>query len=438
MTYEETTQYLFKQTANYEQQGQNGYKPGLETIQALDKVYGYSSKAFKSIHIAGTNGKGSCSHMLAAILQQSGYRTGLFTSPHLVDFSERIRVNGEPIDKAWVTDFVEKGQKQFEELGATFFEITTVMAFKYFADKNVDIAVIETGLGGRLDSTNIITPLVSLITNISLDHTELLGNSEEQIAMEKGGIIKEGVPVIIGEATPATRPVFEALAQENHAPITFAEEQAEVVRYTHLPQGGYHYVTQHLGEFDCELDGDYQPLNMSTMLPVLKELSMMGYLSSCETDHYRKIVTDEMNYSLTNVCKLTGLKGRWQKLQDKPCVICDTGHNIGAWQYLGPQIAAQPCTNRRIVFGMLEDKDVFGVMSMLPQDATYYFCRPSSERALPEQSLQLIAQQVGLSGNAYASPKEAFEVALKEAGQDDFIFVGGSNYIVADILKSTL
>lgn len=438
MTYEEAIQFLFKQTANYEQQGQSGYKPGLDTIKALDKAYGKPSEAFKSIHIAGTNGKGSCSHMLAAILQRSGYRTGLFTSPHLVNFTERIRVNGEPIEEAYVTDFVEKGQKGFEELGATFFEITTAMAFKYFADRNIDIAVIETGLGGRLDSTNIITPLVSLITNVSLDHTELLGNSEEQIAVEKGGIIKDDVPVIIGETTPATRPVFEALAQEKHARLTFAEEHAEIIQSTHLPQGGYHYVTQHLGEFDCELDGDCQTKNMSSILPVLKELCDMGYLSSCETEHYRKIVEGEMNYALTNVCNMTGLQGRWQKLQEKPTVICDTGHNIGAWQYLGPQIAAQPCRHRRVVFGILEDKDVFGVMSMLPQDATYYFCRPNSDRALPEQSVMMIGQQVGLNGNAYSSPIEAYQAALKDAAEDDFIFVGGSNYIVAEILKNAV
>lgn len=438
MTYEETTQYLFKQTANYEQQGQAGYKEGLQNSLALDERYKHPHHLFKSIHVAGTNGKGSCSHMLAAILQRVGYKVGLYTSPHLVDFCERIRINGKPISQNYVIDFVEEGRPFFESIGASFFEITTAMAFKYFAENNVDIAIIEVGLGGRLDSTNIISPIVSVITNISLDHTAMLGSSLEQIAMEKGGIIKRGVPVVVGETTPETHAIFEALAQEVEAPIVFAEEHAEVTKYEALPDGGYRYTTNHLGVFDCELSGIYQPKNMNTMLPVLNELMKLGYLTACEDPQMLAVVNKEMNDALTNVNKMTGLAGRWQTLREHPTVICDTGHNIGGWQYLGKQLAEVVCNQKRIVFGMLEDKDVFGVMSMLPKDATYYFCRPSSERAFPEQSLQVIGQQLGLQGNAYTSVSEAYEAALKDSAEDDFLFVGGSNYVVADVLKSGL
>lgn len=436
MTYEETTHYLFKQTANYEQQGQSGYKAGLHNSLALDEHYDHPHHQFKSIHVAGTNGKGSCSHMLAAILQRAGYKVGLYTSPHLVDYSERIRINGKPIAQEYVIKFVEDGKSFFEQLGASFFEITTAMAFKYFADYGVDIAVVEVGLGGRLDSTNIITPLVSLITNISLDHTELLGSTVEQIAMEKGGIIKRGVPVIIGETTPETHEIFAALASETEAPIVFAEEHTEVVSYEARPEGGFRYTTRHLGVFDCELSGSYQPKNMNTMLPVLNELVKQGYLTACEQPKFLAVVNKEMNDALTNVYKYTGLAGRWQTIRQNPTVVCDTGHNIGGWEYLGQQLAETVCNHRRIVFGILEDKDVFGIMSKLPKDAIYYFCRPETERALPVQSVQVIGQQLGLIGNAYSSVNEAYEAALKESEANDFIFVGGSNYVVADFLKT--
>ena len=438
MTYEEITQYLFKQTANYEQQGKQGYKEGLQNMQALDERYGHPHQKFKSIHVAGTNGKGSCSHMLAAILQRAGYRVGLYTSPHLVDFSERIRINGKPVSQEYVVKFVEDSRNFFESINASFFEITTAMAFKYFADNNVDIAVVEVGLGGRLDSTNIITPLVSLITNISLDHTDMLGSTLEQIAMEKAGIIKRGVPVVIGEATPETKPVFEAMASEMEAPIVFAEECAEVASFEGLDEGGYRYTTHHLGVIDCELNGIYQPKNMNTILPVLNELMKAGYLMACEQPKYQAAVNKEMNYALTHVCQLTGLLGRWQTVRQHPTVICDTGHNIGGWEYIGKQLSQVVCNQRRIVFGMLEDKDIFGVMSHLPKDAVYYFCRPSSHRALPEQSVQVIGKQFGLQGNAYPSVSEAYEAAIKDAAEDDFIFVGGSTYVVADFLKTTL
>lgn len=438
MTYEETTQYLFKQTANYEQQGQTGYKEGLENSLALDERYNHPHHQFKSIHVAGTNGKGSCSHMLAAILQRCGYKVGLYTSPHLVDYCERIRINGKTISRDYVVNFVEEGKSFFEELGASFFEITTAMAFKYFADNSIDIAVVEVGLGGRLDSTNIIAPIVSVITNISLDHTELLGSTLEQIAMEKGGIIKRGVPVIIGETTPETHVLFKALADEAEAPIIFAEEHAEVASYEPRNEGGFRYTTKHLGVFDCELSGYYQPKNMNTMLPVLNELMKQGYLVACEKPAFLAIVNKEMNDALTNIHKLTGLAGRWQTVRHNPTVVCDTGHNIGGWEYLGNQLSEIVCNQKRVVFGILEDKDVFGIMSKLPKDAIYYFCRPDTERALPVQSVQVVGQQLGLIGNTYSSVTEAYETALKESGQDDFIFVGGSNYVVAEFLKTAL
>ena len=438
MTYEETTQYLFKQTANYEQQGKAGYKDGLQNSLALDEHYSHPHHQFKSIHVAGTNGKGSCSHMLAAILQSAGYRVGLYTSPHLVDFCERIRINGKPIMQKYVTEFVEKDRSFFESIGASFFEITTAMAFKYFADNNVDIAVVEVGLGGRLDSTNIITPLVSVITNISLDHTDMLGSTLEQIAIEKAGIIKKGVPVIVGETTPETKPVFEAVAHEVEAPIVFAEEHAEIVSCEQRLEGGYRYTTHHLGTIDCELEGIYQPKNMSTILPVLLELVKGGYLSGSNEPRFLTIINQEMNEALTNVCKLTGLAGRWQTIRENPTVVCDTGHNVGGWEYLGQQLASVVCNQMRIVFGMLEDKDVYGVMSKLPKDAVYYFCRPDTERALPEQSLQVIGQQIGLQGNTYHSVNEAYEAAIAASAEDDFIFVGGSNYVVSEVLKSGL
>jgi dihydrofolate synthase/folylpolyglutamate synthase len=438
MTYEETTQYLFKQTANYEQQGQAGYKEGLQNSLALDEHYGHPHQQFKSIHVAGTNGKGSCSHMLAAILQCAGYRVGLYTSPHLVDFSERIRINGKPITEDYVVNFVEEDRTFFESLKASFFEITTAMAFKYFADNNVDIAVVEVGLGGRLDSTNIITPLISVITNISMDHTDLLGSTLEQIAAEKAGIMKKGVPVIVGETTAETAAVFEAVAMQTGAPLTMAERHNEVISATPRPEGGFHYVTKHLGEFDCELSGSYQPKNVNTILPVLYELVKLGYLCACETPKFMQMVNDELNEALTNVHRLTGLLGRWQTVRQKPTVVCDTGHNVGGWQYLSQQLAQVKCNTKRIVFGILEDKDIYGVMSLLPKDAVYYFCRPSSNRALPEQSVLVFGQQNGLRGNAFADVKTAYEAALADAAEDDFIFVGGSNYVVADFLKSAL
>ncbi len=435
MNYQETCDYLFSQTANFEVHGSSGYKPGLETSLALDEHYGHPHEHFRSIHVAGTNGKGSVSHLIAAQLQGCGYSIGLYTSPHILDFSERIRVNGKPISEDYVVKFVENGKSFFEQQKATFFDIATSMAFKYFKDMDVDIAVVEVGLGGRFDCTNIITPILSIITNVSLDHTQLLGNSLEQIAMEKGGIIKRGVPVVIGESTPETKPVFEALAIEADAPIIFADEEQEIVSWELTSQGFMHYTAKHLGDFECELTGEYQPRNMNTVVVALHKIVDMGYMADCIIPDNNRKIQGEMNRAFKNVVKGTGLKGRWQKVRSNPTVVCDTGHNPGAWEYLSKQLSAVKCRQLRIVFGMVEDKDVYTVMAMLPKEAVYFFTKGSTKRAFPETSLKVFGEQFGLKSECYPTVEEAYKAALEGASSDDFIFIGGSTYIVSDFMR---
>ena len=412
MNYTETCNYLFYKTSNFESQGKGGYKEGLDTIKALDEHYEHPHHDFKTIHVAGTNGKGSVSHTLAAILQVCGYKVGLYTSPHLADFSERIRVNGQPIDQDYVTQFVESGKDFFEEIKATFFDITTIMAFNYFQEKDVDIAIIEVGLGGRLDSTNIITPLVSVITNISLDHTQLLGASVEQIAMEKAGIIKKGIPVVIGEAIPETRMVFDAIAQEANAPIVYAEDRHSIVKATMLNEGGMLYETDNGMRFKSELMGKFQEKNINTVAAVCQELMILGYLCDVKIPENVALIQKEMEDALMNVCELTGLQGRWQKIQDNPTIVCDTGHNIGAWEYLSKMLSEVKCNQMHIVFGMVEDKDIYGVMSLLPKNAIYYFTKGSTKRAMSEQSLQVFGAQFELAGMCYPTVSEAIEDAI--------------------------
>ena len=438
MNYQDTIEYLFNSTPVFEKVGASAYKPGLQTTEALDAHFGHPHRRFKSLHVAGTNGKGSCSHTLAAILQKEGYKVGLYTSPHLVDFRERIRVNGECIPEKYVIDFVEEERGFFEPLHPSFFELTTALAFKYFAEQEVDIAVIEVGLGGRLDCTNIITPILSVITNISKDHTQFLGNTLAEIAGEKAGIIKEGVPVVIGEDLPETRPVFLAKATEKNAPIRFAQdkENQEVISSREwfskedtsencsLTQGRI-YETHHWGILRGELQGDYQTRNLNTVLNAVALLMEMGIVTS------RFSVIE----GIQKVSRLTGLMGRWQKLQTHPLVICDTGHNVGGWQYLAPQIQAQPCKHLRIVFGMVDDKDLDTVMKMLPTDAIYYWTQATTKRAVKVENISEKGSKNNLYGNSYSSVKEAFNQALSEASDDDFIFVGGSSYVVADLLS---
>lgn len=424
MNYQETIEYLFNSTPVFEKVGAKAYKPGLQTTETLDKHFGHPHRQFKSIHVAGTNGKGSCSHTLAAILQSEGYKVGLFTSPHLVDFRERIRVNGECISEQYIIDFVEKERRFFEPLHPSFFELTTALAFKYFAEQKVDIAIIEVGLGGRLDCTNIITPILSIVTNISKDHTQFLGNTLADIAGEKAGIIKPGVPVIIGEDLPETRSVFQQKAQKENSPIIFAqdENQQEVQKAEHI-NGKMEYTTRTWGKLTGELCGDYQAKNMNTILNAVKYLTLI------------KNKGTSIKYGISHVTELTGLMGRWQKIQDKPLVICDTGHNVGGWQYLAPQIKAQACRQLRIVFGMVDDKDVTTVMKMLPKDAIYYWTQATTKRAIKVEKIAELGTSLGLNGNVYPSVNKAFKAAQADAAEDDFIFVGGSSYIVADFLS---
>ncbi len=388
--------------------------------------------------MGGTNGKGSVSHTIAAVLQKCGYRVGLYTSPHLVDFRERIRVNGEMVSQQYVIDFVEKHRAFFEPLHPSFFEVTTAMAFQYFKERNIDIAVVEVGLGGRLDCTNIIEPLLSVITNISFDHTQFLGNTLAKIAEEKAGIIKRGTPVIIGETNSETRPVFEAKAQEMDAPIVFAEDEPEVVSAEPLAEGGMCYQTKHLGQLDGDLGGLYQKQNLNTVLFALQELRKLGYISGALEGKAYEQCRLELSGAVSNVAKLTGLMGRWQTVNEIPKVICDTGHNVGGWLYLSRQLASVQCQQMHIVFGMVDDKDIDKVLDLLPKHAKFYFTKAQSKRALNETLVQAKAKEHGLIGNAYSTVNEAYKAAYRSASANDFIFVGGSSYVVGDFLKDCI
>ena len=425
MDYKETVTYLFNSTPVFEKIGAGAYKEGLYNTHALDRYLSHPHRHFTTIHVAGTNGKGSVSHTLSSILQAAGYRTGLFTSPHLVDFRERIRVNGQCVSEQFVIDFVEQHRHFFEPLHPSFFELTTAMAFDYFREQEVDVAVIEVGLGGRLDCTNIITPAVSIITNISLDHTQFLGNTLPEIATEKAGIIKPGIPVVIGEALQETRPVFLEKARTVGAPIFFAEDNPVVIQATPSETGGMDYETT-WGTIHGELGGLYQIKNTGTILTAVEQLR--------QTELH--ITPDDVQCGFSQVCQATGLMGRWQRIQDEPLVICDTGHNVGGWLYLAGQIKAQPCRQRRIVFGMVDDKDIDTVMDLLPSDAIYYFTKASNKRAIDHLVVLQKGTARGLKGQAFATVGEAYHRALSEAAPDDFIFVGGSSYLVADLLQS--
>ena len=437
MNYKETCEYLYNATPMFERIGASGYKAGLDNTLALDKHFGHPHKKFLTIHVAGTNGKGSCSHTLSAILQMCGYRVGLYTSPHLVDFSERIRINGQPIPEDYVVNFVSQEKPVIESIQPSFFEITTAMAFKYFAEMNVDIAVIEVGLGGRLDCTNIITPILSVITNIGMDHTQFLGSTLEQIAFEKAGIIKTGVPVVIGETTPETRTVFETVATETHAPITFAEDKPEVLN-SHPSTKGFTYQTEHFGILEGELAGYYQTKNTNTVLCAVRQLERLGFMHPVNCDPESACLNKEVKEGFKDVCELTGLQGRWQMVCEKPKTICDTGHNLPGWEYLSKQLDAVVCHQMHILFGMVDDKDIEGVMALLPKNATYYFTKASSKRSVSENILKLYAQQLGLQGEGYPSVSNAYDAIKKCVKNDDFVFIGGSSYVVADFLKNCI
>ena len=438
MNYAETTLYLFSQLPQFEKDGAKGYKEGLQNSLALDAHFGHPHRSFRTIHVAGTNGKGSCSHSLAAILQTCGYRVGLYTSPHLVDFRERIRINGHPISEDYVVGFVEHERHFFESLHPTFFELATAMAFKYFSDMKVDIAVIEVGLGGRLDCTNIITPMLSVITNISFDHTQFLGDTLAKIAAEKAGIIKRGIPVVIGETTAETRPVFEEKAKSNNAPLVFAEDEKEVLGAEPQSDGTILYHTLHYGELKGELGGLYQTKNTNTVLCAIRQLEQLGILCRCTMPENQHQCQEEINDALLHVCQLTGLQGRWQTIRRNPLVICDTGHNLAGWEYLSRQLKEVKCRHMHIVFGMVDDKDVDNVMKLLPTNASYYFTKADNHRAISEHVLLEKGLQNGLSSSAFDTVEEAYRTAFDTASTDDFIFVGGSSYVVADFLKKCI
>ena len=424
MNYQETLNYLYNSTPVFEHVGAVAYKEGLQNTLALDKHFNHPHTNFKTIHIAGTNGKGSCSHSLASILQEAGYKVGLYTSPHLVDFRERIRVNGQCISKERVVKFVEDERKFFEPLHPSFFELTTALAFKYFDEQKVDIAIIEVGLGGRLDCTNIISPILSIITNISFDHTQFLGDTLAKIAAEKAGIIKKGVPVIIGEANEATSPVFQSKANEVNSDIVFAEDNAIVTSSSPMADGGRRYYLLNNSTLVGELSGDYQERNMNTILCACNILKQMNIIKN----------DDVIAKGLTSICKNTGLLGRWQTIQNNPTVVCDTGHNVGGWNYLAPQIKRQQCNQLRIVFGMVDDKDINSVMYLLPKNAIYYWTQAESKRAIKAERVAEIAIKHDLRGEIFDNVEVAYTKALQDSNKDDFVFVGGSSYIVADLL----
>lgn len=410
MDYQETLSYLYNSVPMFQQVGSAAYKEGLENTVALDEHFGHPHQAYHCIHVAGTNGKGSCSHTLTAILQEAGYRVGLYTSPHLIDFRERIRINGKTISEEYVIRFVEKERSFFEPLHPSFFELTTAMAFRYFADEKVDVAVIEVGLGGRLDCTNIIRPDLCIITNISFDHTQFLGDTLAKIAGEKAGIIKSGIPVVIGETTPETKPVFLNKAQEVNAPIYFAEENGR----------------EDYPDIECELKGLYQKKNTRTIVTALPLLKEAGY----------RIDEQSVRSGFAHVVGLTGLMGRWQKLQDAPTLICDTGHNVGGIAYIVEQLQQQSYHRLHIIIGMVNDKDIRGVLALLPQEAIYYFTKASIQRALPENELYNLASAAGLQGTCFPDVPTAVRAAQEKSLPEDFIFVGGSSFIVADLLAN--
>ena len=438
MNYKETCEYLYNQMPMFERQGASGYKEGLSNTLALDEHLGHPHLSYKTIHVGGTNGKGSVSHTIAAVLQQCGYRVGLYTSPHLVDFRERIRINGKPISQQYVVKFVEEQRSFFEPLHPSFFEVTTAMAFQYFKEMNVDIAVVEVGLGGRLDCTNIIQPLVSVITNISFDHTQFLGDTLAKIAAEKAGIIKVGTPVVIGETNAETRPVFEAKARETHAPIIFADDDPQVISAVPLREGGMHYHLKFMGELDGDLGGIYQKQNLNTALFALEEIHKQGYLASAIEGITYERCRIELETGIRNVAKLTGLMGRWQTVKHTPKVVCDTGHNVGGWLYLSRQLADVKCQQMHIVFGMVDDKDIDKVLDLLPKHAKFYFTKAQTKRALNENVVRKKAKEHGIDGNAYPTVNEAYKAAFRSASANDFIFVGGSSYVVGDFLKDCI
>lgn len=407
--------------------GNAAFKKSLDNIIALTEAVHNPQDSFKAVHIAGTNGKGSSSSMLAAILQAAGYKTGLYTSPHLKDFTERIRVNGQMISKEKVAQFTTQHQALFEKIKPSFFEMTVALAFEYFKEEAVDIAVIEVGLGGRLDSTNIITPLVSLITNIGLDHQLLLGNTLPEIAQEKAGIIKPGIPAIISTTQPAVSGTFEKKALETQSPLLFADQEYQVELKESKAFSSI-YTVRHKGaiylqDLELSLLGNYQRFNLPGVLATVAQLNQQGFT----------ITEAHIREGLRNVQQLTGLKGRWQILSEKPLTICDTGHNIDGLTEVVKQLLALKAPQVHVVFGAVNDKDISSVLRLLPVSYRYYFCEAQIPRALPVQKLWEEAQFAGLKGAAYPTVEDAILAAKAYAQEDEVIFIGGSTFVVAEI-----
>ena len=405
MTYQDTVNWMFSQLPMYQQQGKAAYKVDLSNTLILAKHLKNPETQFKTIHVAGTNGKGSTSHMLAAVLQQAGYKVGLYTSPHLKDFRERIKINGKEVSKQFVIGFIKRNKTFFETHSLSFFEMTVGMAFDYFAKQKVDISIIEVGLGGRLDSTNIITPEVSVITNIGLDHTQFLGNTLHAIAEEKGGIIKKNIPVVIGETQDETKSVFNRIAAEASSSIYYADQ----------------LITT---SYKSDLKGSYQEKNMRTVLQTIRILQKQNW----------KISQSNIEKGLEQVVKKTGLKGRWQILKEDPKVICDTAHNKEGLVYVMKQLQEENYNALHIVFGVVNDKDLDSIIALLPKKATYYFCKPNIPRGKNAEELFTYFKEKNYVGNVYNSVNEAYKQALIQAEKNDVIYVGGSTFVVAEII----
>ncbi len=417
MTYQETIDFMFSQLPMYHRIGAAAYKADIQPTVDMMAALGNPEKRFRSIHVAGTNGKGSVSHFLASILQEAGYKVGLYTSPHLVDFRERIRINGDMIPEQAVTDFVESHRLMFNDLGLSFFEMTVGLAFDYFAREKVDIAVVEVGMGGRLDSTNVITPLLSIITNIGLDHTQFLGDTLEKIAGEKAGIIKAGVPVVIGETQPETTPVFLAAAAAHHAPITFADQ---------------HYVVDDISRYTEELTGEYQKHNIATVLEAVEVLKKTSDFS---------IQTSDLQRGLARVVTNTHLHGRWQTIGEAPLTICETAHNAPGIDSMLGKLATMPFRSLHVIYGCVNDKDYSKILSHLHTEFTrlgkpfdWRFSQPSVPRGLPVADLQAAAATLGIEGEVYANVKDAIAAARSVADPADLVLVTGSIFLVADAL----
>ena len=425
--WQRTLDYLYNQRPAFERQGADGYKPGLDTSIALDKMYKEPHKRYRIIHIAGTNGKGSTAHMLASCLQSCGYRVGLFTSPHFVDFRERIRVNGKKISRNFVMQWVADYQKKEKPEGfnPSFFELVSTMAFDYFAWRNVNVAVIETGLGGRLDSTNIVTPDMCIITNVGLEHQQFLGNTIEEITREKAGIIKHGKPVVVGRANDAVRGVIAEEAKRMYANVKFAQDKPEVTNATHVGNI-LRLITKSYGTIDCELTGDYQSENANTVLVALNLLKRLKY----------RVRVDAVQTGFSRITECTGLMGRWMKLGEKPTIICDSAHNPPGWETVLKQLKREHYDKLHMIIGFMADKDVQSMLKLLPDNASYYFTQAQTSRSMTADNLKALAEKVALKGNVYSHVYDALQAAISAAKPKDLIYVGGSMYVLAELFAA--